>query len=108
MPDEKYVNLKPLGSPSAVGEYPKGASPFGLMDMVGNVWQWVQDFYGETFYGNSPISNPGGPGGGLFRVIRGGSWFNNGSQFLCVYNRGWLEPSKRHKDTGFRVVLPAK
>jgi serine/threonine-protein kinase len=61
-----------VGDTSRVGSYPSGASPYGVMDMSGNVWEWVNDWYG--IYSVSPGVNPQGPSTGWSRVLRGGSW----------------------------------
>jgi len=75
-----------------VGSYPAGASPFGILDMAGNVWEWVADYYDPNYYGGSPSQNPTGPsvavGQGLRRVLRGGSWVENFKD-LRVSNRGY-------------------
>jgi formylglycine-generating enzyme required for sulfatase activity len=57
-----------------VGTYPEGASPYRVLDMAGNVWEWVADRYDEKYYANSPAENPPGPDSGDSRVLRGGSW----------------------------------
>ncbi len=57
-----------------VGNYPAGASPFGALDMAGNIAEWVQDVYGYDYYANSPYSNPTGPASGGLHVLRGGQW----------------------------------
>ncbi len=57
-----------------VGNYPTGVSLYGALDMAGNVWEWVSDWYGFYYYSRSPESNPQGPDSGQFRVLRGGSW----------------------------------
>ena len=63
-----------VGDTSAVGSYPAGASPYGALDMAGNVWEWVNDWYDGSYYSSSPGSNPPGPATGSYRVLRGGDW----------------------------------
>ena len=69
--DDGYTFTAPVGS------YPAGASPYGALDMAGNVWEWVNDWYGEEYYSQSPSDNPPGPETGGHRVLRGGSWVND-------------------------------
>jgi formylglycine-generating enzyme required for sulfatase activity len=87
---------------SRVGSYPTGASPFGVLDMAGNVWEWVSDYYNPNYYGKSPELNPTGP---LIPVdvspryvIRGGSYQDVVVE-LRVSNRGYVSgPNPSVKD----------
>ena len=63
-----------MKDPTEVGRYPAGASPYGALDMAGNVWEWVADWYGETYDASSPTLNPLGPDTGTARVNKGGGW----------------------------------
>ncbi len=90
----------------AVGQYPAGASPYGLLDMAGNVWEWTGDWYGLDYYKQSPASNPSGPDTGTRRVLRGGSW-NFDTPGLRTTYRLSKAPDFVYADTGFRCVLPA-
>jgi formylglycine-generating enzyme required for sulfatase activity len=65
----------------------KRANRFGLFDMLGNAWEWVNDWYDGSYYSRSPSLDPAGPKGGTMHVLRGGSWMNT-ANLLRVSDRG--------------------
>jgi formylglycine-generating enzyme required for sulfatase activity len=93
---DAFYNFAPVGS------YPNGASPYGALDMIGNVWEWVEDWYDETYYAQSPEANPHGPLTGEYRLLRGGSSYDNAR----IVTRLWQAP-ERWASFGFRCVKDA-
>jgi formylglycine-generating enzyme required for sulfatase activity len=89
------------GSTHAVAQ--KRPNAWGLHDMFGNAWEWVEDWYGAAYYGESPVSDPRGPEGGAYRVYRGGGWFS-AAQGSGASVRGSLNGRKNRSTLGFRCV----
>ncbi len=79
----------------------KRANAYGLYGVLGNVWEWVSDWYDQNYYLNSPVADPQGPSAGQFRVLRGGSW-NYNSRYVRVSYRHALDPTGRNAYFGFR------
>ena len=106
--DANKVNSREAGpgDTTAVGSYPAGASPYGALDMVGNVREWCQDWYDEDYYASSPQHNPPGPSSGMSRVVRGGDWYFYGRSDGSA-RRGAGDPDDRVPGLGFRCVFPA-
>jgi serine/threonine-protein kinase len=91
------------GDISAVGRCPDGASPYGALDMAGNVWEWVADLYGLNYYSRSQNKNPIGSTVGTDRVLRGGSW-DVDEKGLRVSNRIGYNPGIASHIIGFRCL----
>jgi len=81
----------------------KQPNGFGLYDTLGNVWEWVNDWFDEDYYQNSPAQDPKGPLSGQYKVLRGGSWFYF-PRFVRVSIRMALPPDGRVGNYGIRCV----
>jgi sulfatase modifying factor 1 len=93
-------------STAPVGSFPAGASPYGHLDMGGNVWEWCSDWYADDYYEMSPYRNPQGPDSGITHVVRGGSW-DSRPAVLSASCRSWGHPGYRDGDFGFRCAMNA-
>lgn len=91
-----------LKNTTAVGRFPEGASPYGVLDMAGNVWEWCGTLYQPYPYvvndGREDQTAEG------WRVLRGGSWSDEHQNARCAFRYGF-DPTGRYSDTGFRVVF---
>ena len=96
--DDGYAETSPVGS------FPDGASPYGALDMSGNVFEWVADWYGADYYRHSPASNPLGPDSGQDRSARGGAWGADIGWIAPAHRAPW-EPSFAFQALGFRCAL---
>ena len=88
-----------------VGSYPGGASWCGALDLAGNVWEWVNDWWSEEYYSISPRNNPEGPLDGTFRIARGGSWYDESWRIDAACRKGLQPSSARMHWVGFRCVI---
>ncbi len=89
-------------STAPVGSFPSGASPYGCLDMAGNVWQWCLDWYGD--YDSNATRNPTCPGFGEGRVLRGGGWDDYGPGNDRSASRLSFGPAYRSNYYGFRLA----
>jgi formylglycine-generating enzyme required for sulfatase activity len=104
MPDCNKAQYRDCGGQTVpVGSRAAGASPYGALDMAGNAWEWVADWYGRGYYADSPANDPKGPESGEYRVLRGGSWYD-GWYYIRGAIRDPYSPSDRHFNVGFRCV----
>jgi len=105
-PSEDLLNFSfNVGDTTEVGSYLAGASPYGALDMAGNVWEWTADWYDADYYKDAPERNPQGPDTGGSRVLRGASW-SNAARWVRAGIRGRNAPADRYDLAVF--VAPAR
>ncbi|MBI5526315.1 MAG: SUMF1/EgtB/PvdO family nonheme iron enzyme [Deltaproteobacteria bacterium] len=90
-----------------IGSRPGGASPSGVQDMIGNVWEWAADWFDASYYQNSPDTDPKGPATGSVRTVRGGGWSTISTQDLRASNRHGYDPKGANSSIGFRCAASA-
>jgi formylglycine-generating enzyme required for sulfatase activity len=91
------------GGLQSVGSLSAGASPYGALDMAGNVVELVADFYDEKYYATSPTSDPPGPPSGKRYSGRGGG-FKSNADFVRASKRDWYDPTDSAVSLGFRCA----
>ncbi|HSN99359.1 MAG TPA: SUMF1/EgtB/PvdO family nonheme iron enzyme [Candidatus Nanopelagicales bacterium] len=108
-PARANYDSRPQKGTTPVGAYPEGASPYGILDLAGNVWEWCDDYDDPEFYADGPVRNPRNtraPVAGGRLVMRGGS-FMFGAQSLRAYARTSFDARYRFADGGFRCARSA-
>lgn len=91
---------------SPVGIYPNGASYYGVLDMAGNLNEWVWDWYDLDYFKGTPYANPTGPETGEYKAEKGGSWYSGWTTLRSFSRSGYETPDHSHNMEGFRCVIP--
>lgn len=105
-PEGDFESQRPRYSTAPVGSYPLGASPYGVLDLAGNVYEWLWDRYEARYYERTPYDNPTGPQHGDYRLTRGGSFWNQAFRNRSANrNNAYIPASSYHFDGGVRCAL---
>ena len=96
-----------VGDTTPVTDYAAGTSPYSVLNLCGNVGEWVNDWYDADYYSNSPPSNPPGPATGLHKTVRGGSWAHIGFDIRLAHRFSNVLPDTRYPYFGFRCCATA-
>lgn len=96
-----------IGEPVSVYRYPSGASPYGALNMAGNVREWVADWFDKNYYLHSPVNNPMGPETGIERSLRSGAYDADPNEIFTM-SRYKHEPQSAGLSRGFRCAESAK
>jgi formylglycine-generating enzyme required for sulfatase activity len=111
-PDPERCNFadSQIDDTTPVGNYPKGASPYEVLDMAGNVWEWCSSLW-ESSWDKPSFRYPYRADDGRedltrsgLRILRGGSWYSSRDVVRCACRYSWLEPAYRDDSNGFRVA----
>jgi Uncharacterized conserved protein len=103
-PNSKLANYHNyLGMTTIVGSFPAGASPYGLLDMAGNVREWIKDWYSDYYFHDATASNPTGPAKGVNHTLKGGGW-RDPDVYLRSASRLNHVANSPGEDRGFRCV----
>jgi formylglycine-generating enzyme required for sulfatase activity len=108
MPEDQSLNYNSnYGRALPVGSFPEGKSFYGALDMSGNVWEWVADYYQSNYYQLAPDKNPSGPSSGEGCIQRGGGWGSMKATeliYVTTKYRRWNYPLISNDTLGFRCA----